>query len=193
MFLHSSATRVAPAVAAEPRKLWAAAASSSLSPCCAAEFNAVKRSVPRPVNADTIEVRIDDTVGCVEIPQTVESTFVDRWLFFDQGTRRLRGVVRAGEVFRPMIGLGPASQHGFQCLEVDRLGDVVIHPDGQATLPILGQRAGGHRDDRYPGPLDWRRRISSVAVKPSITGMWQSIRIGANSRTNPPRPGLRPR
>ena len=35
-------------------------------------------------------------------------------------------------------------------VKIHRLGDVVIHPDRQATLPILDQGPGGHRDDGYP-------------------------------------------
>ena len=78
-------------------------------------------------------------------------------------------------------------------VEVHRLGDVVIHADRQATLPILDQGPGGHRDNRYP------RTIGLAA--PDLLGGGEAVhhrhvavhQNGGIAETTPPPPGLRPR
>ena len=62
------------------------------------------------------------------------------------GTAAAGGVIRASWLHRPH----PLADHPLQLDGVDRLGQEVVHPDGQTALALALQRGGGHRDDRHP-------------------------------------------
>ena len=44
--------------------------------------------------------------------------------------------------------MDPAAQGGGEGLGVDGLGDVVVHAQGQATVPLFHHGVGGHGQDR---------------------------------------------
>ena len=64
----------------------------------------------------------------------------------------------------------------------ERFAQVIVHAGRQARFAVALQRIGRDGDDgqhwrsRGRSARSWRR-ISAVAAKPSITGIWQSIRI----------------
>ena len=72
---------------------------------------------------------------------------------------------------RRVVATSASAQH----LRGDRLGEVVVHPGGEAALAIVLQRVRGHRHD--PGAVDPARlRMRRVASRPSSSGIWTSIR-----------------
>ena len=64
-----------------------------------------------------------------------------------------------------------------ELLPSERLAQEIIHAGGQTALAISFERIGGQRDDGHPwaARASSRRRISSVAVRPSMTGIWRSM------------------
>ena len=65
--------------------------------------------------------------------------------------RLLVGVTHAVEVVRlPMHAIDELRQNTAEVGEANRLGDVIVHPGGQALLAVAVHRVGRHRDDRRP-------------------------------------------
>ena len=169
-----AATRSAPMVLAEPFSSWAASARPDASPEPTAERSASIRLALRQVNVVTNVVSRLDPSGArrprrtssrAEVVNTSESVG-------ELGLRLGHAVVLGGPRG------SPPGEDVLQRLELDRLGDVVVHSRGQATLAVRDQRAGGQGDDRgAAAPASRAGGSRSVAAKPSITGMWQSIRI----------------
>jgi hypothetical protein len=65
------------------------------------------------------------------------------------------GLQAAAHASRPRPR-GDLVQRLHQCLDPDRLGEVVVHPGGEALVAVAGHRVGGHRDDARAlrrGPL----------------------------------------
>ncbi len=91
--------------------------------------------------------------------------------------------MRHARVRAPRLGAGgsgdPAVQNRGQFFGPVGLGDIVIHPSSQTSLPVANQCAGGNSDDGgvflAPGTF-LVARIAAVARNPSISGIWRSIR-----------------
>lgn len=72
-----------------------------------------------------------------------------------------------------------AVQASIQLPALQRLTDELVHPGVEATLAVLGQHMGGHRDEGTACSCcsASSSRIWRLASKPSSSGISQSIRI----------------
>src|SRR2546421_512405 len=51
-----------------------------------------------------------------------------------------------------LLGRKPPLQHRRHHVQLDGLGDVVVHPRGETLLPLPGEYVRRHRDDGHPPP-----------------------------------------
>ena len=65
-----------------------------------------------------------------------------------------------------------------------RLGQVVVHPGREAAFAVALHGVRRHGDDReVPAAAPSAFRIAAVASKPSMTGIWTSMRTRSNARS----------
>ena len=150
----SSEKRPAPKVWPFDFSVCAARRSPSVSPC-----SCVVRSVATRAGA-SLEERVDhlrQELLPAELSQALERARVEA------GAGALRA--RCAGAFERTR----AAQRLRQLVRTDRLGDVVIHPGGEAGLAVLGHRVRRHRDDaraslRRPALADPARSIETVQL-----------------------------
>ena len=63
-----------------------------------------------------------------------------------------------------------------------RLGQIVVHAGRDAGLAVSRHRIAGERDDGHAPPVASAARMARAAARPSITGIWQSMRISIEIR-----------
>ena len=80
-------------------------------------------------------------------------------------------------LLRSLARVEPALQRRGKVLRIHRLGEKLVHPRGDALIAVFLEGAGGQGDDRQAGAAAScsHSRMRTVASKPSITGIWQSI------------------